>query len=379
MSVKLRKLFSLFTNKKRPVFQEKSNSQRIEEIFQELKDISKKRQRFTRYLKQTQEQKEDLSQYQLLTEEDRKRVSMLLGQYKNVIEKRRFMEGRLIKNNPALRIIETYQREIPDLINEIQTTESNQRYAQQDILYLENERDYLYDYRETLIAGYRALKFVAIGLVIILGIISLGLLTMVQALRQNIFILSSIVTIVALFFGFAILIFKDRIEYELEKNEAMQKKAMKLLNRAKIRYFHHTNYLNFQYRKLGIENVNQLQGHYKRYLKNKNNEIQYQGLNKKLREIEDQVFDILYGIGIEQDLFDRLGKWADIQNVEQVLRNLDKEDENTNKQLKALDAYEQELTQEAFILTEISPELSGKVGAFIDELARGEQVSSVGI
>ena len=368
--MKLRELFSLFSKKMtlRPAIEEKNDTQRIEEIFQELRDISHKRQRLEKYVRRIEKQKQDLEQYEGLTEEDHIKVTKLLGQYKNVIEQRRLMEGRLIRNNPALRILENYETEVPELIEEIRKTENNQRHSHQDMLYLENEKNYLYDYRESLVTGYKALKFIAIGLVLILGIVCMVLLTMVQALRQNIFIPSSIISIITLFFIFGILIFKRRIEYELEKNEILQKKVVKLLNTVKIRYFHHTNYLNFQYNKLGIINADQLKSHYDRYMKNKNNEVHYKNMNNQLVEIENKVFDILYDTGIERNVFNQIDEWAEIQNVDKLLKNLRAEDKNTTKQLGTLEAYEQELSKEVLIITQTRPELASIVESLMKNI-----------
>lgn len=367
-NIKLKKLFSLFIKKTnhRPSVTEKDENQRIEEIFSELKDTKIKRKRLERYAKGMYQRKQDLEKYESLTDADHGKVASFLDQYKNVIEQRKLLEGRLIRNNPSLRIIQSRESEIPDLIKEIRQTENNQRYAKNDILYLQEEKEDLYEYRENLIAGYGALKMIAIGLVIILGIICIILLTMVQTLRENIFVPSSIISIITLFFGFGILITKRRIEYELELNELMQQKASRLLNKIKIRYFHYTNYLNYQYEKLSITNADQLQSQYDRYQKNKGNEVYYNNMNKQLVEIENKVFDILYEKDIERDVFDNIDEWAEVQNISILMKNISQEYENTTKQIKALNAYEEELCKEAFLMTEINPELTPKVENLMD-------------
>jgi len=366
----LQNFFSLF-NKKiklRPAIKETSENQRIEEIFQELNDIKRKNQRLSKYLERIQRQKKDLEKYKSLTTEDHEKVTKLLGQYKNIVEQRRLMEGRLIRNNPALRIIQTHEKEVPELIQEIRRTENNQHLAKRDIVYLEDEKNYLYNYRESLITGYKALKFITIGLVAILGVAGTIILTMIQTLRENTFVISSIISIIALLIVFAILIFKRRIEYELGKNETMQQKTIRFLNRVKMRYFHHANYLNFQYDKLGITNADQLQGQYNRYLKNKNNEVYYKNMNNQLDEIENSVFDILYDTGMERDVFDNLDQWVEMQNVDKLLEELKTEYNHTHKQLTALSAYEQDLSKEAYIIAETSPELATAVESLINRI-----------
>lgn len=366
--VKLRKLLSLFSKKtkNRPSITEQNEDQRIEEIFAELKGVKTKRKRLERYVKGMEQRKQDLEKYESLTTEDHGKVAGFLDQYKNVIEQRKLLEGRLIRNNPSLRVIQARESEIPDLIKEIRQTENYQGYTNSDMLYLEEEKDELYDYRESLISGYRALKIIAFCLIMILGMISLILLTMIQTLRENIFLLSSIISIVTLFLGFGILMTKRRIEYELELNELMQQKASRLLNRTKIRYFHHTNYLNYQYGKLSIASADQLQGQYDRYLKNKNNEVYYSNLNNQLVEIENKVFDVLYEKGIERDAFDNIDEWVEVQNIGILMKNITQEYDHTREQIKALNAYEQELCKEAFVMTEINPEIAPQVERLMD-------------
>lgn len=348
------------------VISEKDEVERIQEIFEELRDIQTKRQRLEQFIKRINKRQQDLEQYESLSKEEHIKVAKLLDQYKSIMEQRKLMEGRLIRNNPSLRIIQTYERELPEILKEMHQTENNQRYAQSDILYLNEEKDYLYDYRESLVTGYRALKIGSVILTIILGITCLALFTMVQSLQKDIFIPASIISVVALFIGFGILIIKRRIEYELDKNELMQKKVVRLLNKVKIKYFHATNYLNYQYNKLGVNNADQLQGHYNRYLKNKNNEDHYRGMNNQLMEIEKRVFDLLYDKGIERDVFDNIDDWAEIQNSTVLLKNLKQEYENTIKQLKGLASYEEELCQEAFIIANANPDLTSMVKALMD-------------
>lgn len=357
------KLFSLFRNKNkyRPSVTEKNDNQRIEEIFKELTSISAKQRRLQRYLSGLDQRKKDLEKYESLTDEDHGKVAGFLDQYKSVIEQRKLLEGRLIRNNPSLKVIQAREKEIPDLIKEIRQVETSQRYAYTDMLYLEQEKDELYDYRENLITSYRALKIITISLIIVLGIISMVLLTMVQALRENIFIPTSVVAIMTMLFSFGILFIKRRIEYELDLNEAMQLKAGRLMNKTKIRYFHDSNYLNFQYSQLATKNADHLQTQYDRYQKNKNNEAYYNNMNKQLIEIENKVFDVLYEKGIERDAFDNIDEWAEVQNIAILMRNISEEYHNTSKQIKALKAYEEELTKEAFIITETNPDIAPKV------------------
>lgn len=366
-TVKLKKLISLLSrkNKERPSIPEENNAQRVEEIFKELSQITKKRKRLERYVSGMKQRKKDLEKYESLTEEDHGKVAGFLGQYKDVIEQRKLLEGRLIKNNPALRIIQAREEEVPELVKEIRQTEEQQRYAYSDMLYLEQERDYLYDYRESLITAYRALKIIAISLIMVLGITSIILLTMVQTLRERIFLPSSIVSVITLIFGFGILFTKRRIEYELDLNERMQQKASRLLNTVKIRYFHHTNYLNYQYANLSITNADQLQGQYARYLKNKSNQSYYDNMNNQLIEIENKVFDILYEKGIERDGFDNIDEWAETQNIAVLMKNIKQEYESTNRQIKALDSYEDELYKEVLIITETNPQIAPKVEALM--------------
>lgn len=355
---------------------EKNDAERIQEIFEELEDIQHKLKRLENHKTHLENRRQDLEKYESLSEEEHVKIVKLLDQYKSIMEQIKLMEGRLIRNNPSLRIIQTYEKEMPEIIKEMRQTETKQRHAQSDILYLDEEKNHLYTYREELITGYRVLKIGAIILTIILGIVCVVIFTMAQSLEKDIFIPTSIVSIATLFFVFGILAFKRRIEHELEKNEYMQQRAVKLLNKAKIQYFHFTNYLEYEYNKLGVISSEQLQGHYNRYMKNKSNDIHYRGLNNQLIEIEQRVFDILYEKGIQRDIFVNIDEWAEIQKSSVMLKNAESENKNIDRQLEALHTYEQELYQEAFAISNSNPELVQLVEVLLGKyLDRADQES----
>ena len=93
-------------------------------------------------------------------------------------------------------------------------------------------------------------------------------------------------------------------EKEIKNNGILQQKAVKYLNKAKIRYFHQTQYLEFQYHKFGVDSVAKLEMYYNRYLKNKNNERLYLQMNDSLNEIEEDILKILHN----KDIL--LGVWT---------------------------------------------------------------------
>lgn len=179
------------------------------------------------------------------------------------------LRGRLISNNSALARVGQYEEEIPDLIKEMQIAEKRRRETENHIFYLEEEKEELYEERESLLLGYRFLKGfsgIMIAAIVICLFVSFAVL---QTLREQIWVVLTTIgfVVVALFIGVVIL--KENIDKELSRNVVLQQKAVKYLNKAKIRLFNQVQYLEFQYHKLGVDSVAKLELYYNRYLKTK--------------------------------------------------------------------------------------------------------------
>ncbi|QEH69027.1 hypothetical protein QTL86_08040 [Cellulosilyticum sp. ST5] len=322
----------------------------MEGLFEELYELQMKMSRTQHYLEELEGKETLASQYEVLDKEDIHKLDILAGRAKTIEEKKMNLRGRLISNNSALARVGQYEEEIPDLIKEMQIAEKRRRETENHIFYLEEEKEELYEERESLLLGYRFLKGfsgIMIAAIVICLFVSFAVL---QTLREQIWIVLTTIgfVVVALFIGVVIL--KENIDKELSRNVVLQQKAVKYLNKAKIRLFNQVQYLEFQYHKLGVDSVAKLELYYNRYLKNKNNERIYLQMNETLNEIEEDMLAILSGKGIKIDYINNLSDWVLTPKKLNEMKQVKEEREKAIEQIHGLRAYEEELWKEIYAL-----------------------------
>ena len=264
----------------------KMDEHSLEGLFDELYDVQTKMSRVQRYLEELENKETLVNQYEALDKDDIHKLDVLAGRAKTIEEKKMNLKGRLISNNAALARIGAYEDEVPDIIKEMQVAEKRRRETESHIFYLEEEKEELYEERESLLFGYRFLKGFSATIMVAIVICLFVSFALLQTLREQIWMILTAVgfVVVGLFVG--VVVFKDNIDRELNRNVVLQQKAVKYLNKAKIRLFNQVQYLEFQYRKLGVDSVAKLELYYNRYLKNKNNERIYLQMNESLNDIE---------------------------------------------------------------------------------------------
>ncbi len=324
----------------------------IEEVFDELESVSIKRKRVEEYLVSLDIKEEETRKFEKLDKETIQQLNVLAGRAKAIEEKKQNLKGRLIHQNAALLRLVPYEDEIPEIIKEMQQAEKRKRETENNMYYLKEEREELLEERETLLSGYNFLKGFSVVFMMLIGIGLLVVFAMMQILRQAVWIYLTGASIIFILFLVGILYAKDRIEKALARNSILQKKAVKYLNKAKIRYFHQMRYLEFQYHKLGVDSAAKLEMYYTRYVKNKNNEKAYLQMNATLSEIEEKMHVLLKEHDIDVDYVENLTDWALNPKKVNTLKLVKTERQKTEEQLQGLNIYEKELWQEILAMEE---------------------------
>ena len=344
----LKKIFQTLFRKKND--RRKLDHSDVEEIFSELEEIQSKKQRIRHYIEELKLKEEAHKQYENLDPDIVAKINGLAQKAKSIEEKKQNLRGRLISNNAALNRLADYEDEIPDLIKEMQMTEKRRRETESHILYLNEERISLEEERAALINGYSFLKGLSLVLVVLIGVSVLVSFVMLQVLREKIWFILSAIVVLMVFFVIAIILIKEKLEKEIKDNGILQQKAVRYLNKSKIRFFNHTQYLEFQYRKLGVDSVAKLELYYNRYLKNKNNERIYLQMNDALAEIEEEILGILHSKNILLEDLGDLSGWILKPKCFNEIKQIVEEKEKIEEQFNALCTYEAEIWQELSVL-----------------------------
>lgn len=324
----------------------------VEELFDELDEIHVKKQRISRYMEELKNREEAHEQYTHLDTEAVNKINSLAQQAKDIEEKKANLRGRLISNNAALNRLAKYEENIPDLIKEMQIAEKRRRETESHMMYLQEEKEDLIEERESLLMGYRFLRGVSIVMIIVISVCLLVSFIMLQVLREKIWYILSGMVIVAMVFVISVILTKEKLEKAIRDNAILQKKAARYLNKSKIKFFNQTQYLEFQYHKLGVDSVAKLELYYNRYLKNKNNEKTYLKMNDKLGEIEAEILEILHNKGIEIEDIGDLTDWILQPKRLNEAKMLEEDHQKTVEQLAGLEKYEEELWREIYALAE---------------------------
>ncbi len=352
----------------------------VEQLFEELSELFVKKQRIQEYIKDLERREQEIKKFDSLKKEDVEKLSLLASRAKDIEEKKQVLKGRLVKNNKALFIISQYEAELPELIREMQYCENKKKESERNMYYLDEEREELLEEREALIKGYGFLKVFSIFFIIIIGVGLLMTFGYMQALREEIWVYLSVFGCALVVFVGGMLYAKERIEKELKKNTLLQQKAVRFMNKTKIRYFHQVRYLEFQYEKLGVDSAAKLEMYYSRYLKNKDNEKKYARFNHTLSDVEEEMLEIIHAKGIEIDYIENLSDWLLTNKKVSSLKTIEEDRYKTMEQLQIMESYEGDLWKEVFALQEEPEardfinsklkEYSARTGAPLDKLPK---------
>lgn len=344
-----KKLFSKKDTSLYHVTYEKSDATRL---FDDLEDLAIKKQKLQQYLTRLEKKQDDLSIYEKLDEDETGKLVMWVNQYREIVEQKQLLKGRLIKNNRALAILSQYEEELPELMKEVAETESKVKENERDLIYLEEEKEDILEEREVLLKGYQFLKIFSVIMVFVMSAFVIGGFAMLQLLREGIWVYLSIVSIALVFFLAGILYSKSYLERALRQNELLQKKVVRYINKTKIRYFHNKRYLTFNYEKLGVDSSAKLEMYYNRYMKNRDNEKQYGDLNRRLMHIEAEMIDLFEKYDMVFDEMDALEEWVAAPKKATAMKKVVEEKEKIEMQMKGFEAFEEELWKEVYGLKE---------------------------
>ncbi|WP_144428543.1 hypothetical protein [Defluviitalea phaphyphila] len=326
------------------------DKQKANNFCQELMDIVNKKINLLKELEELSKKEEDLEKFELLTADDIKKIRKLLLDYQSIIEEKESLKGRLISRNRILSVVQKYENKFPQILYEIKEAEEKQLRVKRDIDYLEGEKEALIYSREQLENAQIILYRASIGVSIIFGIIAIIFAIIIVNTNISIFIPASITGALCGIIGTWIYVFRRKVEYEIKKNGRMQSRAIKLLNKAKIRYVYYTSFLEYEYKKFKVDSVEQLERSWELYNKNKHHEKRYRNINSTMSKIEEKVMEILEKRGIHIDFFDDINRWNKIEERRKILMDIRKEKKEIEEKLDLLDTYQEDIWKQ---LTEL--------------------------
>lgn len=322
----------------------------VDELYLELEEIQLKKERTEHYLEELNIKEATYEEYEKLDSESITQITTLAQRAKALEEKKEELRGRLISNNAALTKVSQHEKHIPEWLKAMQETERRHKETQIHIDYLQEEQMDLEEERDVLLDEYKLLKGISFAFIVFLGVSLLVSFVLLHVLREKIWLVLSGLVVIMFFFIIVLILSKEKLEKELKQNEILQQKAVRYLNQSTVRLYNQTKYLEYMYRKLGVDSTSKLEVYYASYLKNKNNERAYLRINEKINDIEEDILTILHKRDILRKDIGNITDWILSPTLLDEIKKLHDEKKKTEEQLNALIDYEGKLKKEIEIL-----------------------------
>ncbi len=200
------------------------------------------------------------------------------------------------RENPHIRLV---SKDIAKAIHVLKEHEENQNMVKKDLDILEGEKQSLLFHFGNLRRALSFLKYFMLALVFITLIVGIVLSTLVVVYNENVFLpaLISIVTVSFLFiWGF---VFRRYCVHEIKKNQLLQERAVKLLNKTKLKYIRNQQLLDFEYEKYQVNSSEVLELRYEHYLDAQQQQRNYDHIHRSMRNLSRDIEDVINKLQIE--------------------------------------------------------------------------------
>ena len=321
----------------------------ISSLCEQLIDIRRYKKELQEDIKELQKKQQMYRKYESLPKGNKQKVENLWVALQSAESERETLRHQFSDGAFVNLKLQKYEEEMPGLLREIKEMEEQQRKTKTDIDYLEGEKAALQFSKEKLQQAQVMSRKVAIGLVMGLAFVALILLLLYTVYEWSMVVSGSILTVLGLFLGTWLYIFRRRVIYELQKNMKMQNRAVELLNKTKLRYVHYTRFLEYEYQKFGVHNSHMLQHEWDLYSQNQKNRNQYQQISSQKSQLEKAIWDEMNhnSIGEEEVFYEEM---KDLLNPD---ARADRVFEFNMKYKKLETEWEESLLQEKYIQKEL--------------------------
>ncbi len=255
------------------------------------------------------------------------KVSMKDAEEKNAQAKNR--------ENPHIRLV---TKDITQAIRVLKDYERNQDSVKKDMNILEGEKQNLL-YQFTHLK--RTLVFIKYFMaVLVLSTLIAGIVfsTMVIVYQKNVFFpLLTCVLILAFLLIVGFLVRRYAL-HEIKKNQLLQERAVKLLNKTKLKYIRNQELLDFEYAKYQVDSSEVLELRYEYYLDAKEQQKNYDSMHRSMKNLIDDLAYYLKKIHIDTTDFvvEYAEYFATAKGIERLFTKQSEERYQLQQQLQRL-------------------------------------------
>lgn len=241
------------------------------------------------------------------------RLEMLPGRVKNDLEKMCQIYSETLVQKSVYRdqisvdedvvsdYLKEYEHQLDDVLLQMREYEENQRLVKQDLGYLEGEKTELAYQRSRLKGALTFVKTAFIVLAFGAAIAALVLSTMFFVNGRQILI-PAMITMVTVIVGTVwVYVFRRYLVYEIEKNSKLNKRAVELTNKTKIKYINNQKLLDYQYKKYRVDSSEMLTLRWENYRAKVTAKNKYRNISNSIAAMITDIENLLKKNGIEDE------------------------------------------------------------------------------
>ena len=327
-------------------------------------------------IKNLQDKITELECYLQLSDEDALQLKSLLERFVSLSKERNNLIYQLTDFDKSLEQMQYLEQQALDAMPSIQDAERYQKIFLHDIGYLEAEKaDLIYE-RGMLKTGLEFLNKFAFVMVVLFGFIALFLGYLNVFNRTPIFLHTSIMVLCAIVVFVVLMVFRNRITYELKLNVKKQQRAVMLLNKKNVLYAYYTNFLKFAYKKYQVRNSQMLAENLKDYKHFVHISSRIDAIRKIMYETESLLEAFLRekGIAYSQFAIEQFAQTANVMDKIAYSRELMDEKVILERNLAELDDKHQRLWEQLETINSMDTTQEHVIGKMIqlyfDEVSR---------
>lgn len=233
----------------------------------------------------------------------KKNLQKLCRKYSETLVQKEEADQKLSETKLKQEEMGTFVKDIPKAIKILQEHEENQQKVKRDLSILEGEKTELQYQFKNLQRALIFLKFFMIFLAIVAFLVGSFIAIAMMKYRQDVFKPTLIFIIIVFFLFLWIFVFRRYCIHELKKNQIMQERLIKLLNKTKIKYVRNQQVLDFEYEKYRVNDSMVLQMRYDNYMMAKAEIRNHDSIQSTLRALIGDVDRILARAQLDQTDF----------------------------------------------------------------------------
>lgn len=251
-----------------------------------------------------------IQQIDQLSPEYKEKFEYLAHNYIETINEKEEYKEKIKPKSNELTYLEQYMEDMENIINSIKEIEDKQQLVKNDIHQLEGEKGALTYQKNRLNRATQVVKWVMILLLCLFSFSAIIITILYTFYDKDTFLYAIILSGTTGFFGLWIYIFRRYVHHELKKNAVLQKRAVELLNKIKIKFVNNERFLSYQYRKYKVNNSEMLQYKWDAYQQNIRDKSNYRVVTKHIITIEDEIETLINKTNIEESsiIFENIEK-----------------------------------------------------------------------